>query len=64
VRKEKQNDLAMEHKEENTSAVNEQGIVQGLLPTVHGARTMKKKGGMYKCVPVLKLLTICLRMHE
>lgn len=40
-RKEKWNHLAMECKGGNTSVINEQVIVQGLLPAEHGARSTK-----------------------
>lgn len=33
----------MERQGENTSVINEQVIVQGLLPAEHGARTAKNR---------------------
>lgn len=44
VRKEKQSVLALERKGRDTSAINEQGIIQGLLPAVCSTTAMKKRG--------------------
>lgn len=46
MRKEKQRVLALEHRGRETSAINEQGIIQGLLPAVRGAATMENRGDM------------------
>lgn len=58
VRKESQTDLAIGRKGRNTSVINEQGIVWGLFPAVHGVRTMKNREEMYKKSSCLKLVTI------
>lgn len=43
MRKEK-SVLALESKGRDTSAINEQGIIQGLLPAVQSTTAMKKRG--------------------
>lgn len=54
----------MECQRGNTSVINKQVIVQGLLPAEHDARTVKNRKKILKSVPVLKLLTIWLKIHE
>ena len=44
MRKEKQSVLALELKGRDTSAINEEGIIQGLLPAVRSTTATKKRG--------------------
>lgn len=64
VRKEKESDLVLARQERRTSVSNDRVIVQGLLPAECGARTTKNRKEREKSVPVFKLLTVWLRIHE